>query len=939
MTTFANRIVKAPKPHERESAAAIRDRFRDCSEPVRDLLAGAAGCSGYLAMLINHEADWLRDILAGPPEQAFDELLGDITAEDPGSLATSLRRAKRRGGLLIALADLGGVWDLETVTGTLTRLADIAVQNAIRTLVAAEIARGKIPGCREEDAEDGAGLFALAMGKMGAGELNYSSDIDLVLLFDETRHDPDDYAEVRRSFIRVAQKMVKLLSERTGDGYVFRTDLRLRPDPSSTPLVLAAETAEQYYESLGRTWERAAYIKARPCAGDFRGAEAFLANLRPFIWRRHLDFAAIEDAYGMLARIRSHKGLAGPIDVPGHNLKLGRGGIREIEFFTQTRQLILGGRNPQLRDRRTLPAIAALVAGGWAQPELANSLTEAYRTLRTIEHRLQMIEDAQTHRLPATDEGLALLANFCSAESPDAFRREIRTLFETVHALTEPFFAPESPSGDPAPSPWQVFAEPAKASEIMSSWRRLPALRSERGRAIFKRLEPELLRRMSKAHDADEALRSLDAFLSRLPAGIQVFSLMEANPPLLDLLVDICGTTPSLARYLGDHAGVLDAVISPDFFKPLRGAKALTESLGAALSAADDYETALNRARIWMKERHFRIGVHLLRGLAEPVETSAAYSAVAEAVVDAVLPLVEAEFARRHGAAPGTGAAVLAMGKLGSREMTATSDLDLMVIYEAEDDASSDGRRPLAAKAYYARLTQALISALTAPMPEGILYAVDMRLRPSGRQGPLATGLSSFRNYQTTDAWTWEHMALTRARTVAGPPGLRADIEESIACVLKMPRDPLKILADARDMRRRLAEALEKDRTAASPWACKKGAGRMMDIEVLAQTGALLHAMTGLRRPRRMLESLRKADWLTAAEAETLTAALDRLSAFQQVSRLASERTSDPRLRGEGFVRLVLTVTGARDIDGLKDLLVSEARICDEIISRRLEAL
>jgi glutamate-ammonia-ligase adenylyltransferase len=435
------------------------------------------------------------------------------------------------------------------------------------------------------------------MGKMGARELNYSSDIDLIVLFDETRHDPDDYAELRRGFIRVTQRLVKLLSESTGEGYVFRTDLRLRPDPSVTPVCIATEPAENYYESLGRTWERAAFIKARACAGAVAAGEAFLERLRPFVWRRHLDFAAIQDAHDMRLRIRAHKGLDGALQVPGHDLKLGRGGIREIEFFTQTRQLIVGGRDPGLRQRGTLDALAALAERGWVEPEVAGTLAQAYVAHRTLEHRLQMLDDTQTHQLPSSPEEMARLVDFCTAE-PGSFEADLMARLETVHALTEPFFAHDDATGSDAPKPDAIFTDPEAARAMMADWRRLPAFRSDRARAIFRRLEPELLRRISKARDPDEALRSLGAVMALQPAGVQLFALMEANPQLMDLLVDICGTTPELARHLGRNAAVLDAVLSRDFYAPLRGAAELRVELAERMETAPDYEAALNAARV-----------------------------------------------------------------------------------------------------------------------------------------------------------------------------------------------------------------------------------------------------------------------------------------------------------------------------------------------------
>lgn len=928
--SLADAITCAPRPHDRAMAADAAALFKDQPGPVRELLEGTAGCSGYLGRLMTSEAEWLRQALDAPPEAVMADVLAAIDPQDP---ASSLRRAKRRTALLAALADLGGVWDLEAVTGALTDLADAAVETALSAALAHEARRGKLPGLREEGVRDGSGVFVLAMGKMGARELNYSSDIDLIVLFDETRHDPADFAVLRQGFIRATQRMVKLLSEQTAEGYVFRTDLRLRPDPSVTPVCIATEPAERYYESMGRTWERAAFIKARPCAGAVEAGAAFLDRLRPFVWRRHLDYAAIQDAQDMRLRIRAHKGLSGPLKVLGHDLKLGQGGIREIEFFTQTRQLITGGRDPELRLRETRAALAALAQKGWVEPAARATLDAAYVAHRTLEHRLQMLDDAQTHRMPATQADLARLADFCAAPSAEALASELRARLLDVQALTEPFFVAERASAA-APEPASVFKDPEAAMSLVAGWRRLPALRSERARTIFERLQPALMQRLAGAGRPDQALIALDAFLSRLPAGVQIFSLFEANPPLMDLLMDICGASPELARYLGRNAGVFDAVMSQDFYKPLRAAAELRVDLAGVISGTADYEATLNRAREWMKERHFRIGVHLLRGLADAEEAAAAYSAVAEAVLAEMLPRVVADFSTRHGPPPGVGAAIVAMGKLGSREMTVSSDLDLLVIYDSAGVEASEGRRPLAASAYYARLTQALIAALTAPMAAGVLYKVDMRLRPSGRQGPVATALTSFRHYQATEAWTWEHLALTRARTIAGPAELCQRVNGAIAETLRGAHDAAKVLADVAEMRRRLGEANEA--AAANPWEVKLGPGRMMDIELLAQAGALILGLVGIRRPRSMLDRLARAGWLDRASADRLLAHLGRLAALQQLGRLASDHTIDPSEGGAGLVRLALAGTGARDLDALRAELAEASDECARIVSARL---
>lgn len=437
MTTLEN-VTAGPIPYNQPRGAEARELFAGLPENLLDLIEGTAGCSPYIDLLMRREDCWLRDVTNQDLNDAFSSILENISGDNFQALSDSLRTAKRRAALLAGLADLGGLWSLEQVTGALTDLADHAIQASLDHLIAAEIRRGKLPGC---SAEDSAGLVVLAMGKMGARELNYSSDIDLIVLFDETRHDPENYGEVRAGFIRVTQRMVKLLSQVTGGGYVFRTDLRLRPDPSSTPVCMAMEPAERYYESLGRTWERAAFIKARPCAGAIDAGWAFLDRLKPFIWRKYLDFAAIQDAHDMRLRIREHKRLHGPVSVPGHNMKLGRGGIREIEFFTQTRQIIGGGRDNEIRQRETLIALKALVKNGWVEADMADYLDAAYVEHRTIEHRLQMLEDAQTHVVPESLEKRERLAAFCGAKDLDEFETVIKERLETVHDLTERFFA------------------------------------------------------------------------------------------------------------------------------------------------------------------------------------------------------------------------------------------------------------------------------------------------------------------------------------------------------------------------------------------------------------------------------------------------------------------------------------------------------------------
>ncbi|PYG31781.1 glutamine-synthetase adenylyltransferase [Pelagimonas varians] len=917
--TLIQRITRLPRPFDCDLGKEANSFAPWATGDLARLLEGVCGSSPYLMGLIAKETDWLEGAVENP-EAAIVDLFETLRTRSYDTIDFDLRQAKRRVALLIALCDLSGAWCLEEVTGTLTDFSDLAVQRALEAAIAREIKRGKLPGQTEGDIGTAGGLVTLAMGKGGAHELNYSSDIDLICLFDETRYDPDDFHDARTSLVRVTRKMAACLSDLTGDGYVFRTDLRLRPDPSVTPVCIAMEAAERYYESLGRTWERAAYIKARPCAGDITAGQRFLTTLKPFVWRKHLDFAAIQDAHDMRLRIREHKGLGGPITLPGHNMKLGRGGIREIEFFTQTRQLIAGGRDPELRTNKTVPGLQVLAQKGWIPQDAADVLTDHYRAHREVEHRIQMVNDAQTHDLPKNPDGFERLACLMGI-SVSEMEQDLNRRLTEVHEVTEGFFAPDAVAS-------QALPEALEDSEIPARWPTYPSLRSERALEIFRRLRPEILSRLGQAAKPEEALLAFDGFLKGLPAGVQLFSLFEANRQLIDLLIDVVSTSPELAQYLSRNAKVFDAVIGGDFFSPWPGRAALTADLSTQFASEPDYERRLDLARRWGKEWHFRVGVHLLRGLMEAEEAGRAYADLAEATLAALWPVVQHEFARKHGPCPGRGAVVIGMGSLGTGRLHAQSDLDVIVIYDPDGVDFSDGKRSLASRAYYARLTQALITAMTAPMSEGRLYEVDMRLRPSGNQGPVATSWASFQEYQRNDAWVWEHLALTRARVVAGPPELSADVESFRLELLNTPRPRSDILADVGEMRARIAAA----KGDGGPWEAKIGAGRMQDIELFSQAATLVSG----KAVRQTARALRQTDWLPEADRTALIKAYELFWSLQLGSRLLSGDALDSQTVGSGGCAFLTRLTGAPDMDSLLSELETQSRCAAQIISREL---
>ncbi len=916
-------------------------------EPVRNLLSGVFESSPYITALVRRDPARLFRCLAETPETESEKLKDTLAAEmatagDMASAKRALREFKNSIALLTALADTGGVWPVMTVTRVLSEAADAAVASAVRYLFRQAITSGQWHALRADVPEADSGFFVLAMGKHGAYELNYSSDIDLIIFFDRERARFTGKGDLQSFFVRMTRELVALLEERTPDGYVFRTDLRLRPDAGATQVALSTVAAHGYYETVGQNWERAAMIKARACAGDIAAGEEFLAGLKPFIWRKYLDYAAIADVHAMKRQIHAHKGLGG-ISVLGQNVKLGRGGIREIEFFAQTQQLIAGGRQSDLRVRDTLSALKALEARGWIQAAAVTDLTEAYTYLRRLEHRLQMLDDEQTHDMPVTEDGLLRIARFSGYEDAGTFSQDLVRVLETVERYYAGLFedAPEltragsnmvfaGATDDPNTLLELTklgYSQPDQVLAIVRSWHhgRTPAVRSPRARERLTEVQPMLIAALADTVDPDAAIAGFDRFLSELPAGVQLFSLLKANPALMRLMADIMGSAPRLARILSKRRRLLDAVLDPQALASVTDAGEITRLLTADFADArrasegDPMQDILDRARVAGGEQGFLIGVRILTGSIAAAEAGSAYALAAEAMVSALLTEVTLELEREHGRVPGGEAVVVAMGKLGGREMTASSDIDLILLYDADEGATqSDGARPLAPSHYYARLTQRLITALSAPTAEGTLYEVDMRLRPSGQKGPVATKLSSFEQYQASEAWTWEHMALTRARVIAGSPGLRARVEAAIRATLVMARDGNKIAADVRDMRLRIAAEKGTEKI----WDLKQVRGGLVDLEFIAQHLQLVH---GAAHPEVLdqntlgaLEKLAGAGLMSQADSKMLAHAGRLVHDLTQILRLSLDHPFDPDTAPGGLKVLLARAGGATDFTGLE---------------------
>lgn len=869
-----------------------------------------------IEVAIEH-APYLADLAqkiegSGDPEtllqQAFD-LCANVAsgADDP---ADTLRLAKKQAHLTIAAGDLAGRFSLADTTRHITEFADASLGAA---LSASLLQRGL----------SGDGLFAVALGKMGAFELNYSSDIDFAVFFDPDRFHGGE-REPADAAVRCVRSLIGLLDDRTPAGYVFRTDLRLRPDPSSTPVAVSTRRAELYYESVGQNWERMVWIKGRAAAGDLAAGDAFIAALEPFVWRRHLDYWAIADVHAIKNMINAKVG-AQSLEDPSPDVKLGPGGIREIEFFVQTQQIILGGRNPGLRVRGTLDGMQRLVDLGAVESTAATELAEAYTALRTVEHRIQMLDDAQTHTVPSFENRRAAVAALCGYASLDTFDRDLSETRKCVHDHYRKLFADEAEKSQSAVDGNLVFTgvdndpetvrtleelgfkAPDLVIETIRQWHRgrTPATRTTRGRELLTAILPDLLAAMGNTGEPDEAFRRFSRFFEGLRSGVQVLSMLVAETALMDDLVTTLAIAPRIADILARRPGLLEALLFVSDRKET-----------PVIDGSTDFEAGMELVRRWQGERAFLIGHQLLHGQVKARDAATAWTELADTCIELMSQLAEHETVRRFGPPPGAWS-VVGLGKLGGREMTAGSDLDLLVIFDP--DGSDDAQK------WFTRFTQRLITALSAETGEGRLYEVDMRLRPSGRAGPVATSIASFESYHQGDAWTWEHMALTRLRAMSGDAALGARIAE-IAEQIIQKGDHAKRTADILDMRARLY----RDKPATGPWDLKMCDGGLVDLEFVTQ-----HAILTASRPQALNPELNRAhrqlsesgEWTDEIYA-TVSDAFAFLQALQQVQRMAHEGSISEEDLSTGLKDRLCRAVDSPDFEALSQQLKST---CDKV--------
>lgn len=941
--------------------AALADQLRPCGplldaraadrvrEAVGDVPGWAAvapvfGASPYLAGLARRFPDVLSQLLASDPDVRLSTLVSETGSleGDAESVMRRLRHLKSELHLLASLCDLGEVWRLEQVTGALTAFADASLAAALRVAAREAVVAGRMRSSTGPDPAPG--FFGLALGKHGAGELNYSSDIDVSFFYDPGRLPVADGVEAQALALRLTRTIAAVMQERTADGYVFRVDLRLRPDPSSTPAALPVEAALDYYQTVGQNWERAAMIKARPAVGDLALGAAFVGELQPFVWRRNLDYAAIADIQSIKQQIHVvrdfDEAASGGLKPAGADLKLGPGGIREIEFYAQTQQLIAGGRDASLRTPATVDALEALVAAGHVARETADELIADYRRLRQLEHRVQMLHDEQTHTLPALADERRRVAALSGFEHLRRFDAHVGAILKRVNRRYGQLFAEAEPLSsrfgslvftgvEDDPETLQTltrmgFSQPGQVSATIRAWHhgRIPATRTERGRELFTRLAPRLLEAAQATGAPDTAFNRFADFFGGLSSGVQIQSLFLSEPRLFGLLVEVMAFAPRLAATLARRPGALDAMLDRGFFDPLQPES--MEDLEHTITASEDYEAAMNTARRAYRERAFRIGVQVMAGTADAAAAGRAHADLADVFVRALARVSLDEVTRVGGSFPGE-VAVVALGKFGSREMNARSDLDLMAIYGAPPEAASD-RKGWGAETFYSRFTQRLITALSAPSSEGELYEVDMQLRPSGSAGPVAVSLGGFESYYQREAETWELLALTRARVAWATSEAYAEaVQRALDTALRRPRSPARVAADVREMRALMA----RERPPSGFWDLKLSAGGLVDIEFAAQAAQIAWAPAGgplAANTDAALVRLREAGLIGQAAAEALLSAWTLQQSLTQVLKVALLDDADPTHEPGPFTALLARAAGASSFAAMQKTLSTQRR-------------
>ncbi|MCC5093928.1 MULTISPECIES: bifunctional [glutamate--ammonia ligase]-adenylyl-L-tyrosine phosphorylase/[glutamate--ammonia-ligase] adenylyltransferase [Xanthomonas] len=837
-------------------------------------------------------SDFVVDTLARQPA-----LLAHLAQPDPPPLpvprldpaqpqdwAAQLRRYRAAASARLVWRDVLGLDDVDATLAGATTLAETCLQCALQALEQQFATRhGQVI------AEDGSvqRLVVFGLGKLGGGELNFSSDVDLVYAYPQAgQSEGARPLAAEEYFARLGQQLAKLLDETTADGFSHRVDLRLRPFGSAGRVALSFNGMDQYFQREGRDWERYAWLKARAVAGDIAAGEAWLETLRPFVYRRYLDFTALDGLRDMKAAITAEVARHARLD----DIKRGPGGIREIEFLAQSLQLIRGGREASLRERRLLPALQALVDLGQIDPPTGQALAEAYRFLRRVENRLQMLRDAQTHALPQGEperERIALGLGYAHwqalLEALAPHRTRVAAEFAELLAPRVHATAPDTladywralPEGDAAPLLGIGLHDPGNAHHMLADFAQSSGVRalSDGARTRLDRVMPALLHAAIRATQPDAALRRVLGLLQATLRRTSYLALLDEQPSALARLVDVLSRSALLAERLAAYPLLLDELLDTRIAGPLPDRAALHAACVDTLQI-DDPEAALRELNERRLALSFRIALATLDGRQQAVDSTRQLAWLAEAVVQTVLQLAQTQLQAAHGQVPGGAFAIIGYGSLGGMELGFGSDLDLVFLYDHPRAVeASDGARPLESGRWFARLAQKVMTLLGAETGAGRLYDIDVRLRPDGGKGALVSSLASYRDYQRDRAWTWEHQALVRARAVAGDAALCEAFVQVRRETLTRVRDPALLHEDVRKMRARMRSEL--DRSDAGRLDLKQGAGGLVDLEFLLQAGVLGQAaqhpalLLACATPA-LIDALVQVQWLPAESAAPL---------------------------------------------------------------------
>ena len=958
--TLASRVrgFDGLRPYHEDKAAAGVDLLREAAaREGRDALAAAletpagrgffsflCGNSPHLSLLLQRDLELTQALVAEAPDAITARVRGDLGAADPAMdrdrLMTFLRRQRNRVAVLAAVYDCFDICGIMECAELLSDMADHAVRLTVSHLLLDRVERGDL----EPPAGDRWGYFVLALGKHGSRELNYSSDIDLIVLYDPECVRYTGSRSLGECFVRVTQDLIRILQSRTGDGYVFRTDLRLRPDPSSTPVAVTVDFALNYYRRFGRTWERTALIKARPVAGDLAAGAAYLERLAPFIWDEALDFTSVEEIRSVSEQIHDFHGHQA-VRAAGHNVKLGRGGIREVEFFVHMHQLAHGGRNRRLRGSRMLPMLETLDREHHIMPRETATLRDAYLLLRRVEHRLQMVNDTQTQKLPDSDAGLEHIACFLGLDSARELVRRIESVAGEVHDLYRTRFnVPESERNlaaaileGPDDHPDAVagleavgFTRAPAAIEVFRGWAagRHASTASERARTTIREILHEIVEALGRTPDPDRALARLDRFLAALPDDLAFFAMLRANTWLLNLIAVVMGSAPRMAEVLEGNPRLLQAVLDPSFFLPLPEREELSRELDERLAGRRDGAARVERIAAWAGDRRFQVAVQTLENLVTVDEASTALSEVAGTVIGRLLRDALDGLSEQHGTVPGGGCAVVARGRLGAGEMTFGSNLELLFVADFEAGAGTAGPPPIAARDFYRQAAAELVSRLRSRSTYGRIYELDER--------PPVMTLDELRDHYAGRASTSELMSLTRASVVSGDSDTVAAVSAAIAGALARPRDPGLLREEV--ARRRAAIAAEHP--AEDPFDVEHVRGGLVDLESLAQYLRLRHAhgmpemLVGATAS--CFEALGAADLIPESEAGLLAGAVRMQRTLQALLRLTWSREAPVRDAPAATRRKLATALECAGFDELEEKLRATQAAAFEVCRSRI---